>query len=47
MEINVISKQSSMKRGSFCDIVNVNKEKQRRNDSTLADPTRYTFCMKI
>jgi len=26
MEINIISKQSNMKRGSFCDIVNVNKE---------------------
>jgi len=30
MEINIISKQSSMKRGCFCDIVNVNKEQQRQ-----------------
>jgi len=32
-----------MKRGSFCDIVNVNKEKQRRNNTTLRDPARYPF----
>ena len=27
-----------MKRGCFCDIVNVNKEKQRRNNTTLGTP---------
>jgi len=30
-----------MKRGSFCDIINVNKEKQRRNNTTLGDSARY------
>ena len=30
-----------MKRVSFCDIVNVNKEKQRRNDTTLRYPALY------
>jgi len=30
-----------MKRGCFCDIVNVNKEKQRWKNTTLGDPTRY------
>jgi len=29
MEINIMSNSSSMKKGSFCGIVNVNKEKQR------------------
>jgi len=29
MEIDIISKKSGMQRGSFCYIVNVNKEKQR------------------
>jgi len=43
MEINIISKLSSVKRGIFCDIVNVNKEKKRRNSTTLGDPTRYPF----
>jgi len=32
-----------MKRGSFCDIVNVDKEKQRRNNTTLSDYARYPF----
>ena len=32
-----------MKRGSFCDIVNVNKEKQRQDNTTPMDPARYPF----
>jgi len=36
-----------MKRGCFCDIVNVNKEKQRRNYTTLRDPARYLFVWRF
>jgi len=32
-----------MKRGSMSDIIDVNKEKQRPEDTTLMDPTRYVF----
>ena len=36
-----------MKGGSFCDIVNVNKEKQRRNNTTLRGARKIFFCVKI
>jgi len=36
-----------MKIGSFCDIVNVNKEKQRRNNTTLRDSARYQFVSRF
>jgi len=42
MKINIISKYS-MKRGSFCNLVNVNKEKQ--NNATLKDSARYPFVL--
>jgi len=32
-----------MKSRSFCDIVNVDKEKQRRNNTTLRDSAIYPF----
>jgi len=36
-----------MKRGCFCDIVNVNKEKQRWKNTTLGEPTRYHFTQMV
>jgi len=35
-----------MKRGSFCDIVNVNKEKQRWNNTTLRHPHKTSTFEK-
>jgi len=36
-----------MKRGSLSGITDVNKEKYRRNDTTLRDPTRYPFIWRM
>jgi len=36
-----------MKRGSCCDIVNVNKENQRRNNITLRVSARYPFVWRF
>ena len=36
-----------MKRRRFCDIVNVDKEKQRQNSTTLRDSVRYLFAGRL
>jgi len=36
-----------MKRGCFCDIGNVNKEKQRRDNTTLRVFARYPFVWRF
>ena len=47
MEINIMSNSSSMKKGSFCGIVNVNKEKQRWNNTILRYSASYPIVRRF